>query len=188
MKRRLLPAFLVLLTATAYGQLHKGSFLVGGSVSLQSIAAEQTFGNTHNISFQLQPAVGYFLLNKLATGLRAGYLSSKYKNADDEVWTHKNYSLAPFARYYFMPQGSKVNVLLDASYQFSKAKSVVNSSVTITRKGYALAAGPVVFLNPGAALEFTVGYRFAAQGYYKKERTVESAIGLQIHLGKRRTG
>jgi hypothetical protein len=73
---------------------------------------------------------------------------------------------------------------MDGSYQLSKTKYAVNSSYAKKYKGYTLVAGPAIFLNPYAELEFTLGYSYSKFEWEEKQQTLASALGLQIHLGK----
>ena len=73
-----------------------------------------------------------------------------------------------FVRYYFLQKTQKVNLFADARYIYGRTCYQYNAapgngaivSRTITNKmgGYAVAAGPVIFLNKNTALELTVSF------------------------------
>jgi hypothetical protein len=121
-------------------------------------------------------------MDKLAGGIRVGYQRNNIVNS---TYTNKynDYSLAPFVRYYFLSKNEKFNLFADASYKKTWTKYDYFYD-TQKSNGYSIAAGPVLFLNPHVALEFTIGYAYDKVEEQLKEHTIETGIGLQIHLGK----
>ena len=90
-----------------------------------------------------------------------------------------------------LSQKQRFNILVDASYINSKSKSRIQNSATPVEKtnGYNVSVGPSVFLNEHVALEFLFGYK---QTKVKdigdnKNTMFNTALGLQIHLGKIKT-
>jgi hypothetical protein len=72
---------LLVLTSTAFGQLTKGHWLVGGSgrfYSYQNNYQTSTFtSNGKYTQIDLSPAVGYFLADKFSMGLKTTLTSIK---------------------------------------------------------------------------------------------------------------
>ena len=187
-KLLLLTAFISFASISAFSQIDKGSFLVGGAVNFRSNKYESSSISSNNIVYQIQPNIGYFVLDRLAAGIKAGYQRSRYRVENSSFFEKRSeYAIAPFARYYFLPNTEKFNLFADASYQWGWASSTSNdySEPSIYKlRGYSIAAGPALFLNPRVALELTIGYSYTNTTYEQKNYTIESGIGLQIHLGK----
>lgn len=190
MKRALLLLSL-LATTSAFAQISKGNVLAGGGATFTSSHHEiDNYALTNRPATATESSLavslngGYFLVDKLAVGLRLGVdrltedisiYSYSYENTTSQ--------LGPFVRYYFLHKDKTVNLFADASYS-SKYAGIFKKDVSPLR-GYTLLAGPAFFLNRAVALEFTLGY---SHSKYKNSEdgnnTFLSGVGLQVHLGK----
>ena len=191
MKIFTLLALCLILSSAAISQINKGQFLAGGSFSFES---EENAGanvvNYKTSTFLVSPAIGYFIIPKLAGGLRLNFAVYKqnYPASSKQVYA----SLSPFVRYYLLSQKQKFNVLVDAAYINFKSKSrFSNSSTTYfeRRNGYTISIGPSFFLNEYVALEFLVSYKQTKvkdTDDYKTNK-FNTGLGLQIHIGKLKT-
>jgi hypothetical protein len=182
MKKFILFSFFAITTSSAFSQINKGQWLVGGDAGFTS--SESGSGDFKNkfSAITLSPNAGYFLIDKFAAGLRFGYNKHKISN----TIIYNNFSIAPFARYYFLPKEQKVNVFADASYIFNRSR-LDNFDETTKSSGYSLKAGPAIFLNENVALEFTLGYsRIKENSTDYKTSTFQTGVGFQIHLGGRK--
>ncbi len=188
MKTILLLSLLLALTTTAFTQVSKGQFLIGSSINFESIKNENSsYGNYESTNYYISPNIGYFIINKIATGLRVDFKS--YNNKSESLETHQtNTSISPFLRYYFLPVQKKVNAFIDVSYIHNKSKwsSNSNAGYFVKAKGYYFYGGTAIFLTNQIALEFTFGYRHTKSDDFgnTKENKLSSGVGLQIHLGK----
>jgi opacity protein-like surface antigen len=174
MKKVLFAALTMIAAQGVSAQINKGQWLVGGNASFQS----QKWGEAKATSFTFSPNAGYFFIDKFAGGLRVDLTSTKPKGGDAK----SDFLIAPFVRYYFLPAAEKVNILADASYGFGSQKAEGESA---SQNGFAIAAGPAVFLSPNTALEFTLQYRSLGGDAYGDDRLNSFGvnIGFQIHLG-----
>jgi hypothetical protein len=79
-----------------------------------------------DISFNLQPRVGYFVINNLATGIDiiVASTSEKNKNDADYKWSETLLGIGPFIRYYHPLE--KVYPFAEASAIFGSAKEIYN--------------------------------------------------------------
>lgn len=174
MKKVLFAAFMTIAVQGVFAQVNKGQWLVGGQAGFASLK----HGEGKATAFTFSPNGGYFFIDKLAGGLRAEIESVKPKGGDAAT----DLLVAPFLRYYFLPAADKVNVFADASYGFGSVKEGGESA---SQNGFAISAGPAIFLSPNTALEFALQYRSMGGDAYGDER--ENAfgfkIGFQIHLG-----
>lgn len=218
-KLHLLP-LLLCFTLPALSQLKKGQWVVGGTTAYAHSTTKRTTGeikNTNKITtFSAAPMGGYFFMDRFCAGLRPGYSTSNTSQMSDGIAsailllytssTSKStaYSIAPFARYYFLPAGRKINILADLSYSYDYVnqrsetyqrynnvftQQIQESRTTSVNKGhassYTLAAGPAIFFNPKVSLELTVGYSitdFADSDL--TSNTIQVGTGFLFFFGK----
>lgn len=175
MKKVLFAALMTIAVQGVFAQVNKGQWLVGGSAGFES----HKQGEAKVTEFSFSPNAGYFFIDKLAGGLRVDLNSVKVKGADD---ASSAFLIAPFVRYYFLDAAQKVNVFADASYGFGSVKEDGESA---SQNGFAVSAGPAVFLSPNTALEFALQYRSMGGDAYGDDNlnTFGFKVGFQIHLG-----
>jgi Outer membrane protein beta-barrel domain len=188
MKTITLILLFLAFTSVAFTQISKGQFLAGGKISFESIRDENSInGNNESTNYFISPNIGYFIIDKMAGGLRIDFDSYNHKSGNVE--THLNSrSISPFLRYYFLPIAKKVNAFIDISYIHEKTKwsSLSNDGYYEKTNGYSISAGPSIFLTDKIALEFTAGFKQTLSDNFgnSKSKTFNSGLGLQIHLGK----
>jgi hypothetical protein len=183
MKLTILLFFASVISAGVSAQINKGNFLVGGNISYTSEKVGMASGDKFK-QFGLNANVGYFVIKKLALGIRGGYVATSFKIESQDYHSRSStISVAPFMRLYFLPAKNKVNVFTDASYISGRERSQqvqrpgpVNS---ISFNGYDLNAGPVFFINKHVALELALGIRNRS---HRDEPVFTSSLGLQVHL------
>lgn len=161
----------------ANSQITKGNWLVGGTAK---ITLQQEILNQSNItgfSINVAPDIGYFIIDKFATGLKTNLTYNR-------VRYYGNYSkgtdlgFGPFLRYYFLSTGNRVNIFAESAYEY-----------TIDfhghyRNDFSFSAGPVIYFNTSVGLEFTVNYDTFKGTYSGSANTFSFGIGFQIHLEK----
>ncbi len=174
MKKVLFAALMTIAVQGVFAQVNKGQWLVGGNADF----ASSKHGELKATEFTFSPNAGYFFIDKFAGGLRVDLTSLKYKGADAST----RFLIAPFLRYYFLEAAQKVNVFADASYGFG---SVKDDGESASQNGFAISAGPAVFLTPNTALEFALQYRSLGGDAYGDDNlnTFGFKVGFQIHLG-----
>jgi hypothetical protein len=102
--------FLLLIITASFMSL-KAQVFIGGGLNFNTTNLKYTDNTTtedgdKTISFNFYPKVGYFLNDKFAIGLGFGIGSTKTTTPktdyeDERVVKTKNWSVSPFARYYF---------------------------------------------------------------------------------------
>lgn len=168
--------------AAAQSQITKGNWLVGGSASFSSF--ESKFHNNGSditqtgLSFQINPNVGYFFVDKLAVGILPAF---GYYNPSGSNNNSYSYGFGPFIKYYFLKPDKLINPFAQASFGFNEGR---NEASSISKSsGYDLKAGTAIFFNSSVALEVAINY-----DYNKIDNTqnnnISLAIGFQIHLEK----
>jgi hypothetical protein len=189
MKTFILFLLLLTITTTAFTQIKKGQYLLGGGFNFESTKDENSISPTNKSNnFFISPNIGYFLFDKMASGLRIDF--SSYDSKSGNVETHyTSTSISPFLRFYLLPSSKKVNAFIDISYIHNKTKwsSFSNPSYYEKAKGYHISAGPAIFLTDQITLEFTIGYKHTKSDNFEKTKSnvINSGFGLQIHLGEK---
>lgn len=170
----------------APAQINKGQFLVGGSGTFTATTYRYT--DTKFRGFEIDGRGGSFLLNKLAAGIQLGYSYNKeFGKVEITNQYFRQYdrsiSAGPFVRYYFLRAANKINLIADASYfrSWSESGNLYGKSKGKSY-GYAIAAGPVLFLNPNVSLETTLNYEYHHASFNPNALRVK--LGFQVYLSK----
>lgn len=179
------------ISATAYSQITKGNWLVGGNVSfLHTNSDVASFAHYKKTILSMSPNIGYFVADKLCTGVKLSFTSFRYQNPspDDGGISYPSkyrlFNAGPFLRYYFFPTDNAINLFAEGVYQFQVRTDIApNSTTHQNANAYAFNAGPVFFLNSVVGVEFTIGYSsMKYQSLTGRENTIQTNLGLQIHL------
>ena len=176
-----------------HAQLNKGQWIVGGNAGFSATSYNVSDVSHNTTRLQLTPGAGYFIMDKLAVGLKAViYFNNQkdtYTGTPGSITNSKVFSLgvSPFVRYYFLPKTNKINLLADASYTYGTAKYTTkvepypSSSSTSKQHAYTLAVGPAFFINHNVALEVTASYQ--VMNYEPDTQNIFMInAGFQIHL------
>ena len=183
---------LLLGMQAANAQLNKGNWLVGGNASFSLSNFE---ANDSKLSaLDLSPDIGYFFVDKLATGIRMAYSRSTTIFGDNpsQPGTENSlkstaYSIGPFIRYYLLPIEKPFNILTELNYQYIRSELEINNlnSSSSFSNQFSILAGPAIYLNSSVGIEFLIGYSTAPKNKSTgKSNKVGFGIGLQIHLEK----
>src|SRR5437870_13812125 len=107
MRKALLLTVMLFVYYFGTAQINKGQFLIGGNASYSTHKVGPQSGDRQSM-FSISPDAGYFVINKLALGVRAGL--SAYKVHTSSFYSKSTgFDLSPFVRYYFLPPTKKVN-------------------------------------------------------------------------------
>lgn len=175
--------FTCLLT-NSYSQITKGNWLIGGAISFSNDKDRNDFGSQLNeTQIDISGNVGYFFIDKLSLGLRPDLLFAKTKTNTNTL-IQNNFSIGPFARYYFLPIENTLNLFVDGGYAYGTYK--VTSQKNISSNTIYFSAGPSIFLNTAVAVELSVGYHATkfSDNVHSKRNIIQAGIGLQFHLEK----
>ena len=160
--------FFILLNY-GYSQTEKGTWMLGGNASYQSVDDE---------SFLiLNPNLGYFFANKFVMGLNANYINS---DGSDIL------ALGPYVRGYFLTN-EKGSIFAQAGYNYLRFSDGNDSE---SENGYSLGIGYAVFLNSSIALELSGNYTKYDFGntntvFLGSDSDILSFnVGFQIHFKK----
>lgn len=184
------------LTTTAYCQLDKGVWIIGGSGSFNTYHRDwhtPTYTVIYkNTDISVSPSVGYFITDKLALGLRPSYLLRKSEDRGSTGPASGGKSsvswleLGGFARWYFLKKDKNYNIVSDISYHYG-LQSNMGTNTGHSNSVKAL-VGPVLYFNSVIGVELLVGYssrrEFYDNGYKYFNKGFLTTVGFQIHLKK----
>lgn len=209
MKNLLAIFILLFLTTVSSAQINKGQWLVGGlaEVSYRQEGTPSTPNQINELDLKLSPDAGYFIIDGLAVGLRTSYFRSHneqpgyYSFSSISKTDLTQFTGAAFIRYYFFPNTSRVNFLVDGGYAygFSDQNTIstygfggmyqsnsnwVSSKVQI----FFISIGPVIFVTPNIALDILASYNRMNNIDNSTYLTgIFFGAGFQLHLGKKKT-
>lgn len=112
------------LSTASQGQLTKGNWLVGGTGKFFSYTQSSTSSDFSVVGkynqIDISPSIGYFVVDKLAFGLKPTFSSINGKSITPEgISTNvQRYWIGPFGRYYFLNSEKQYNIVTDVTYQF----------------------------------------------------------------------
>ena len=191
MIKKITLVFLVAILAigTANAQIPKGKILLGGSTNLSFTSSTYTdkydgtkTGDSKTATFELNPQVGYFIMDGLAVGLDLSYSSSKTKSGSGS-WSDPTtmIGVGVFGKYYMGTTNIK---------PFGLAHLGVISTSTSPKdvdkdRGYAmgLALGGAYFINESVAFELSLGYDYAKFKNKADNKSTTDAGVLGLNVG-----
>ena len=191
MKTLMLLFFMLSFSITTWSQLDKGNFLVGGTGKFYSYTSTNS-SSSYNVEakytqIDLSPAIGYFVADKLAFGLKPTVSSIKGKvtSAGGGSTNVQRYLIGPFGRYYFLNKENNYNIVSDVSYQFGFFGGGLAKGKLAT---FSALAGPVIYFNTTVGIEFLLGYSYSKEDVEQANKEIRKGfqlgIGFQIHLEK----
>ena len=182
MQKTILFILIILSTSnTAYNQITKGNWLVGGSASFSRLQSSSTatlqFKQTN---IQISPLVGYFAEDKFAIGIKPSiiYGSNTIANSSTII------NVGPFVRYYLLKSENIFNFFTEGGYSYGnntgKGQGTGQKLNTLSFSG-----GPVLYFNSSVGLEFIIAYSTTkVVGFSGNNNEIKFGVGFQFHLEK----
>ncbi|TAK34344.1 MAG: hypothetical protein EPO28_16225 [Saprospiraceae bacterium] len=167
-----IAGFALLFATTVFGQTGKGSVLLGGTAGFTK--QFESAGDLFSIT--LSPTFGYFVADKIVLGGQLGFGYSK--SGDFSV---SSFSLTPFARYYFGPEGTlKFFIQGEGGFLTSKFKGGFSDE---SLSGAIFGGGPgiAIFLNDHVAIEGILKYSKSTGDFDTSDLAL--LFGIQAYLG-----
>lgn len=159
-------------TFSTFAQTESGHLMLGGTAGF-----DIQFEDEHNVtSIDVQPQLGFFILNNLAVG--AGLTLANQKQGDD--FSSNSFGIMPFGRYYL--GSGNTRIFLQAHFGYISAKTEFFGDET-TASGTQIGGGPGVafFLNNHVAIEGLLAYDIF--GGDLDGENLGLRIGVQAYLG-----
>ncbi|WP_430613284.1 outer membrane beta-barrel protein [Flavobacterium sp. JP2137] len=157
--------------------IKKGNWMVGGAIGSLGYSFE---GENFNIN--VMPKAGYFITDGIAIGLETGVGFQTVKGGDND-W---NYSVMPFARYYFPEGASETGRFYGNGKIGISGTSLTAENTNETSFAFGVGLGYSHFVSRNVALEAEVGYNYSKSNAATAtaQNGLGVAVGFQIFLGK----
>jgi hypothetical protein len=163
--------FFFAITFSAQSQINKGTWLLGGDLSLGSSSSTNSLVNAPSNQsnyFNMTPRIGWFISNNLVIGLSPRYSSSFHKTTSNNAGntTSTGYSIAPFVRYY-KPLNEKWAIFAEfdgiglnfssSKYEGDNDPNVIENSSQGYSLGIFVKPGVTYFISPKVGIEASLG-------------------------------
>jgi hypothetical protein len=175
----------ILFFSQGKSQITKGNWMLGGNVSYASTDYNsENYGAPHKYyKLQVNPNIGYFLIDKLASGLKTGIEKTGAPGANN---SHTNFNIGPYLRYYWLKPESPINIISEGNYQYGFDK--FSNAEKVSKNTFSFSAGPVVYFNTVVGLEFLISYSTYKFSEIKgSNNTLMVGLGLQVHLEREKS-
>ncbi|MFB5946668.1 outer membrane beta-barrel protein [Albibacterium profundi] len=180
MKKLLLSiALLGGVVLTSQAQTDKGNFILGGTVSYNTVKSDASGANSA-YDFSVAPNVGYFVDDNIAIGTGIGYQTSRLDEASN-VGKTEAFVVAPFGRYYTpIANNFKFFGQLSVPMAFGSVKAINEDLETGDKTGSSTSIG--VALSPGFVYfpSDKVGLEFAVNGLSYNNYSIEDGDGNTV--------
>lgn len=190
---------IVFLSFSSIAQLDQKNWIVGGNGTFTSTNdnfKSTTVASEYQVTeIKITPNIGYFIIDKLALGIKSSFSWRKDKGLSSNAGNSKTlrFDYGPFVRYYFLNREKPYNLLADLSYQFGNLKFISNDKGI--RNNFSIMAGPSVYFNSSVGIELLLGYKIEKEKlttststpqyfYADTKKGFQVSIGFQIHLEK----
>ena len=200
MRYFIVPALVVGLLADASAQTGEGSFMIGGSVRISRTARDYDGfdGNTgaptsvtqRQGSFDVSPAVGYFFIKNLMTGVQLTYSRLWTLNTEQVSNTFGGGPIVryyiPFSRFAFFPELAAL--IKGRTSHYGSYNDVTKVTTVLTQKDHTrlfrAGAGIAWFVSPNIGIEGILAYQATDSNaaFTGAQRQLYFNIGLQFYL------
>ncbi len=209
MKKMMLVLFLI--AGAGFGlsgqATDKGNFLVGSQIGLSAAQSnvknsaqtgEATEESPRSVLISFSPAVGYFLINDLALGIRMDYTINQVKEPGRNRIEDSDLLFGPFGRYYY-PVFKDMSLLFELGFGFgnsSDIQDVNGQQQRIKTNIFAAGFGPgiTVFSEKAIGIEAMLKYKYARSNFNTRIGGVEQDVltrtnqidlfvGVQFYFG-----
>lgn len=204
---------ILFFSSSAYAQLEKGTWLVGGNAGFSRTTTDNKYFNKSSFSYNLAPNLGYMITKGLAIGAVASYEhtsskqpSSSNSSTKDLHTTRSTFSVGPALQYYYQLEG-KWALGLQASFTWGNQSAseaytlpaiytndprgpfqVVVIKIKNNTKTFAVGPSLTYFLNPKVGLQGNLVYKMEQIEYPKDyafliNSTNTKTSGIYFNLG-----
>lgn len=189
---------LILISSCGYAQTEKGSFSFGtGSVSFSREQTDTDRAGYSSISLstiEVNPGVGYFLVNNLETGISLHYIHSKetVTSISNNKRIYKRYSLTPmpYVMYYFGKSRFKPFIAIRGGIRISDyyITDTPPRSGNYTDTIWDFSGGAKYFINKNLALGLNIGWGIIhSKAFHSSPQTnLTAGINFNMYLPTKR--
>ncbi len=184
------------LALTSFCQTERGSFIFGTGSTIGFTSTNYKWNDNYSAysgsesstssKFNINPSVGYFIVNGLAGGLNLNliFTSSKQENNKDAS-TYVGFG--PFVRYYFGKD--KIKPLLQGGFGFAReidkseySGAAIESKYSQNINYFEFDTGLAYFINEKISLDVIAGYNSTTQKQ-KNDNSTQKNTAQNIGLG-----
>ncbi len=183
-------ALIVLLAffGTANAQTEKGNWIVSGATSLgfnnnkiTNKSGDVSVDGQKTTTFNIKPAIGYFVIDNLAVGLDLGYEVKKYDefiNIDEKIKVTTNtFSVLPSATYYFKTDSKAFPYVgAGAGYALNSSKTANIAPYKTNFFQWKAKAGLAYFITPSIAIDLGFSYDQLSTKFDESQMTRENKV------------
>ncbi len=151
MRKIIITIIVALACIESQAQTEKGKRFIGGSVGFNS-QSNQNNRDLKSNNFNISPSVGYFVAERFAIGLSAGYNASKdrYQTFDQQgnplvAESKSNFlSISPFVQYFIPVSDGKFffSPTLGTSLSFGRSRNSLTTNDTFSTSTYSVSVNP----------------------------------------------
>lgn len=141
----------------------KGNLILEGNVGASS--NDNKNSETRQSSFTVAPALGYFISDKFAVGIKPGFTQSKttnYSGSNDTFTKSNTYGGAIYGRYYFLDLGNRFKTYteLDLGYATSGNETGNGTTTIKSDRTNTIGASAGLGANFFVTERIAIGYQF----------------------------
>lgn len=169
MKKLTLIALLAFF-GTANAQTEKGNWIVSGATSLgfnsnkiTNKSGDVSVDGQKTTTFNVKPAIGYFVIDNLSVGIDLGYEVKKYDEylgfEQKTKVTASTFSVLPSATYYFKTDSKAFPYVgAGAGYALNNSKTTITAPYKTNFFQWKAKAGLAYFITPSIAVDLGLSY------------------------------
>lgn len=183
---------LSIVTFSLTGQIRKGTICIGGTTTIQTGMA----GNSYNYDgkllfdsqqsfFAITPSAGYFVIDNLASGLIASFLYNSQTTSSDVKIVESSFHIGPYVKYYFETGNIKPFAYIDGGYASKNELSREGDQGQREYSGYRISAGGGAswFINKNFSFDALLLYQRLGLSYLNDNKLTSTSNGFLFQLG-----
>jgi hypothetical protein len=199
--------FLLLAAGSLNGQfMESGDFLMGSTVGFSSTSSKVTQSSAtgggektpRSLQINLNPNIGYFLMDDFALGIGLDYTYSHQRDADNNRRTDSDFLFGPFMRYY-LPVQEKMAFFGVLDFGFGNSSNenlLVAGNESVSSNIFAVGVGPgfTILSSNAIGIEAIFKYNFARSKFDTELAGVRTStttntnqfdisLGVQLYFG-----
>lgn len=179
----------------------QGNFMIGSTLGFATSTSNIKQGDGTGeekgegpsvVQIHFAPAVGYFLIENMALGIRMDYTFNRQERTQTQKTKDSDLLFGPFARYYF-PVGSDMAFLVEGGFGFGNSSDDTNIGgidQSINTNIFSVGVGPgfTVISNEAIGLEALFKYTYSRSNFDTilsgvRQETVTRTNSFDISLG-----
>lgn len=192
MKFLILFLLFFFIISQSHAQITNGYWMFGGNLSASINKTGSDDQGSKSTDISMSADAGYFFADKFAGGIVLSYnlnnLNFLNGSSTNNFSNSESFYGGPFIRYYLLPSDNLYNIIANMTFQLGEMKDRdMYKSHSAGSNKFVISAGPVIFFNNNAGLEFLLNYTSISTFSTNLDEPFHSfgfSIGFQIHVNK----